>query len=392
MDIGVAVQGIRQAQQEFCIAAAAPFTAHGDRGFATGNDDTRFAERLPTPCDLACQRRMRQSDIACFAFHFVGQDIRCQTGSDSGSSGSFQSVLRGGDYIVLVTFQPRIAGLGGFARAGFEMLANGFRRVDIVFAQHCQGFGTSGRIRQGWSTGDDAGIVARDIGNHQCHDSRRSAGQRQPAAFDGGQMLAHAIHFKNIGAAFQQGFVDGLLLFEGNAFGRQCQQGRAAAGNQAQHQIVCSQALDQFQHAGRRFAPRFIRHRMRSLNHFDPFAVGAVGVTRHHQTGDLALPMILYRFGHRCCAFTGADHQGASLARRRRDLGQVFWQAFGSADGVDRGLVHVEEKLARFDAVGGSHAVYLDICACLIDRCSGVSLKILVFIRVLPMRFNFVKR
>src|SRR3546814_15232621 len=60
--------------------------------------------------------------------------------------------------------------------------------------------------------------------------------------------------------------IDRLLVLQRQPLGRQGQQRRAAAGDEAQHQIVLSQALDQLQDARRGVAAGRVGHRMRGLD------------------------------------------------------------------------------------------------------------------------------
>ena len=87
----------------------------------------------------------------------------------------------------------------------------------------------------------------------------RTSGRQAPA-FDARQMLANAVHFTNVGAAFQQGLVDGLFFGQAQAIGWQGEQSRAAARNEAQHQIVLRQTLGQRQNFFRRSQARRIGH------------------------------------------------------------------------------------------------------------------------------------
>ncbi len=62
-------------------------------------------------------------------------------------------------------------------------------------------------------------------------------------------MLAHAVHLANGGTAGQQFFVDALFFGQREAVGRQREQGRAAARDEADHHVIGREALGQRQHA-----------------------------------------------------------------------------------------------------------------------------------------------
>jgi hypothetical protein len=85
-------------------------------------------------------------------------------------------------------------------------------------------------------------------------------------------VLAHAVHLADGRAGFEQGFVDRLLVGQGDAFGRQGEQGRAAAGEQEDHAVVFGQVADQFQHAFGHGQAGGVRYRVRGFDHFDFFA------------------------------------------------------------------------------------------------------------------------
>ncbi len=191
------------------------------------------------------------------------------------------------------------------------MLAQLVGDLDCVFAQDRQRLGAGGRIRQRRPAGDDAGLVARHVGDQQRDHPRRRTGQRQAAALDRRQVLAHAVHLADRRAAFQQRLVDRLFLLQRDAVGRQRQQGRAAARNQAQHQVIGAQAAHHVQHAAGGVATGLVRHRMRSLHHLDALAVGAMAVARDDQAAEFALPVLLDHAGHRRRALAGPDDQRA---------------------------------------------------------------------------------
>ena len=62
-------------------------------------------------------------------------------------------------------------------------------------------------------------------------------------------MLAHAIHFVDVGAAAQQGAVDRLLVAQCQSRRRKRQQGRAAARDEADDEVVARESLDHAENA-----------------------------------------------------------------------------------------------------------------------------------------------
>ena len=77
--------------------------------------------------------------------------------------------------------------------------------------------------RRGWwigdgrAGGDHRRIVARHVGDQQRHDPRRSAAAASRPPLIARQVLAHAIHLGDVGAAFQQRLVHRLLVGQGQA-------------------------------------------------------------------------------------------------------------------------------------------------------------------------------
>ena len=82
-------------------------------------------------------------------------------------------------------------------------------------------------------------------------------------------MLADAVHLVDGRTGAKQRLVDGLLLFQRDAFSRHRQQRRRTARHQAQHEVVFRQALREFGDALRGAAAGFVGHRVRGLDDLD---------------------------------------------------------------------------------------------------------------------------
>ncbi|MDT4887644.1 hypothetical protein FQZ97_1241150 [compost metagenome] len=82
-------------------------------------------------------------------------------------------------------------------------------------------------------------------------------------------MLAHGVHFQDVGAAVQQLAVDALLVFEREAVGRQREQRGTATGDEAEHQVVRREALGELQDTLRGGQARGVGHRVRGFHHPD---------------------------------------------------------------------------------------------------------------------------
>ena len=180
-----------------------------------------------------------------------------------------QRLPRRGDQVHRVAVEGRVARLRCFAGAGLQRGPYGGRHVDAVAHQGGERVGTGAGIGHGGAAGDDRGVVARHIADAQRHHARRRAGRSQAPALDAREVLAHAVHLADGGTAGQQGLVDALLIGQRQAFAGQREQRRAAARDQAQHQVAGAQPLGQRQHALGGGLAGGIGHGVGSLGDFD---------------------------------------------------------------------------------------------------------------------------
>ena len=142
----------------------------------------------------------------------------------------------------------------------------------------------------------------------------------QPAALEARQVLADAVHLVDGRAAGVQQGGDALLVFQRHALDRRRQQGGAAAGQQAQAEVVRPHRLYQIQHlpnagdAGRR----------RVVDAVGPAGVEAHGPQRPHRplrhvdhAGNAVEPVGQRRLDagrHRRPGLAAADHEDAAGA------------------------------------------------------------------------------
>ena len=131
-------------------------------------------------------------------------------------------------------------------------------------------------------------------------------------------MFAHTVHLGNVGATLQQSLVDTLFVLQREPIRRQRQQRGAAARNQAQHQVVFSQALGQGHHAFGSGQTGGIGHRVGGFNNLNawPHArrpLGRMAVTGDDETrqGRLSGPQGLYRMRHGGGSFASAQNHSA---------------------------------------------------------------------------------
>ena len=134
--------------------------------------------------------------------------------------------------------------------------------LDVVALQNLQRILTGGGIGHSGPTGNDRGIIAGHITDGQSNHLGRRTSSGQTSAFDARQVFSDAIHFANVGAAFEQRLIDGLLFGQAQTLGGQRQQGGAATRYEAQNQIVLGQTLGQLQNFFGGCQTRRIGHRV----------------------------------------------------------------------------------------------------------------------------------
>ena len=200
----------------------------------------------------------------------------------------FKRLLRCGDHVHGMSGKDCFTGFGGFERATVQRSAHGIRHNDAIALENGQCIGTGGGVRHRRAAGDDAGVITRHVADGQRHHTRGRTGRGQPPALDAREMLAHTVHFRNIGTGVQQILVDALLVFERQPLGGQREQGRAATRDQTQHQIVFCQSLRQCHDALRCSQTRGIGHGMRGFHQLDSMGQTCwprwnVVIPRHHQ-------------------------------------------------------------------------------------------------------------
>jgi hypothetical protein len=119
-------------------------------------------------------------------------------------------------------------------------------------------------------------------------------------------MLAHAVEFVDGGAARQQQLGGGLFFRQRDRFGRQRQQRRPAAGDQAQNQVALARLSGDLGDARRARDTRLVRQRMAARVELDAAQFRCGPVLYVHQAGGDAPPQ---------GALRGQRHRRAGLAR-----------------------------------------------------------------------------
>src|SRR5258706_5081147 len=129
-------------------------------------------------------------------------------------------------------------------------------------------------------------------------------------------MLAYDVHLTYRRAGPEQGGVNSLLVFQCQARGGQAQQGRAAARDQRENEIVGPESLDHFHYTFGRLVAAFIGNGMSRFHDLYPFAGNGVAVARDDESFPRARPQIFDGLSHCSRRLSRADDDGAPLRRR----------------------------------------------------------------------------
>ncbi len=216
-----------------------------------------------------------------------------------------------------------VARFDGFMDVVIQEFGRGKRDFDPVTADDIKRVLPGCRIGNRGARCNDCRIVARHIGHQIGHHACGRAGGGKPAALYRRQVFAHTVHFGNRRAAMKQGFADGLFVFECQARTGQGQQGRPAAGNHADHQIIGTSGFDDIKNTLGSLLPGGIGDRVGGFDNFDFFARDGMTIAGDDQAGHIAIPCLLEGTRHigRCLARPDDDGFALGLCRQvARDL------------------------------------------------------------------------
>ena len=149
-------------------------------------------------------------------------------------------------------------------------------------------------------------------------DARGIGGGGKAAALDGGEMLADRVHLADVGAGGEERAVDRLLVGKGEAVGGQGEQRRAAAGDEAEHEIVRPGGSGEREDPARRVFAACVGDRVRGLDDLDPLAGHAVAGAGDDQAFERTRPVRLDGLRHARGGLAGAEHDRAAAGRRRQ--------------------------------------------------------------------------
>ncbi len=165
----------------------------------------------------------------------------------------------------------------------------------------------------------------------------------EPPALHGRQVPAHAIHFGDVGAAAQERFAHLALVVECEPWRRIHEERGAAAGDEAQHEVVRCEACDLLSNPVCGVNARLVGHRMGCFHDLDALAGNGMSVPRYHEPFERTVEMLLDRAGHGRRRFSGADDDHASA----RPRGEMLRYAQRRLCGIHRRVEHPSQQLAR---------------------------------------------
>ncbi len=275
---------------------------------------------------LARHFRMRCGHLARFALQFAEvHDLEARSLRDRDRG--IERVARPGDQCEPRVRQRGVAGLAAFIRRILQRLLNGSLGRDAEALQHSARIRQRRRIGDGRPGGDHRRIVMRHVGNRQRQHRRRVRRAREAPALDAREMFAHGVDRADRCAGAEQGAIHVLLLLQRDAVHGRDPVGRAAAGEQHQHEVVRCGALRHLQRSLRRALARRIGNRMPRFDHLDPPCRAAVAVTRRREPGEALRRQAerveivpLRRSRQRGSALARGETDDAARGRRRQVL------------------------------------------------------------------------
>ena len=193
--------------------------------------------------------------------------------------------------------------------------------------------------------GDQVQPIAGHVGDDERNQPSRAARSGESSAFDQAELLADRIELLDVRAGRAEMPRDGELVLQRGSFHGGRQQGRAAAGEQAEAQVFRRERADQPQDcgcAGRAGGSRFVHARRPGRVQADPFQ-RAYAIGRHI---DPARELLLFRQprpedffhggGHACACLAGADDDNPPQAAQGDlfvpDHQQRSFEVQGAAD------------------------------------------------------------
>ena len=229
--------------------------------------------------------------------------------------GRFERHLRRGDHARFAACEARIARLDRFAVAAFEQRAHRRGHFDAVALEDRERVGAGGRIGHRRAGRDVHRVVARHVGDQQRDHLRRMASRRKPPALDRREVSRTQFISLMVAPDLSSARLTACLSSSVTSPSGRASKRRAAAGDQAQHQIVGAQRPARSRRMRvARLQAGGVGHRMRRLDDLDALARHAVAVARDHQPVERAGPMVLDGPRHRRRRLAGADHDQAALA------------------------------------------------------------------------------
>ena len=218
----------------------------------------------------------------------------------------------------------RIARLWRFVGRLGEAQGHVGRRLDCIFCEDGARLGKGRRIWHGQPRADDRRIVAGHVGDGERHNPGGSCSGGEPTTLDGGEMLSHAIDFRNVGAALEERARYHLLVGKSDATRGQRQERRRAARDETDQQIVRTKPLDAIEQTLRRGATSGVGNGVTSLDDFDAVTRYGAPVTGDDHARESGRPMMLSAFAIAAAALPAPTTRVRPLGGAGRCKGNAF--------------------------------------------------------------------
>ena len=209
-------------------------------------------------------------------------------------------------------------GFGVSSAAVGEVARHRRRRIDAVAGKHGAGVAEGGRVGDRRPRSDDARIVAGHVG-----DERLTVSAGKAAAASRPPLIAERC-FRTVFIAVMSApeassaRLTACFSSRRDPLRRQGEQRRAAARNQAEHQVVRPGAFGEREDAARSVAPARVGDRVRGLDDLDPLAGYAMAGPGDDQALERAVPVVLDRLCHRGRSFPCPEDDDPALRPLRQ--------------------------------------------------------------------------
>ncbi len=226
--------------------------ADRDRRLAARQEQDRLSERPIAERDLARNRGMHPTDFPRLAFDRIRENDGPRPVAPGFPRRRLPAIARRMRSSAPRSAGSAVVGLGRIGRRIAEMTHDRIREGKPIFPDDGKCVRARRAVRNRGTGRDEGGLVAGNVRDDQRDDPGRERGRRKPSALDRRYMLAHRVHRRDGCAGGKQRAIDGDLVGKGQPGRRGGQQGRSAARDEGDDEVVGSETTIA---SRRRFAP-----------------------------------------------------------------------------------------------------------------------------------------